>query len=228
MIRTARPAGIPRPQIQHEHPGRAAHRPNCRVAATPIYSTWKFKEAQAEPAADHAPAAWTRTRTGSASRIFSIAWFRWPTSTRCASPATRTIRACRPKAYQGVDARAGNGRRAEEVRHDARESLSRAELLPGHGLRDAARIPGRDLRRDPLVRLAARRSSTCISAISAGGRDDFVRGVPGRGRCGFRQGHQVYKEVGYPYMLMPDHVPLAADDPARCNRSRSAMDTFGR
>ena len=24
---------------------------------------------------------------------------------------------------------------------------------------------------------------------------------------------QVYKEVGYPYMLMPDHVPVAAHDP---------------
>jgi mannonate dehydratase len=23
---------------------------------------------------------------------------------------------------------------------------------------------------------------------------------------------QVYKEIGYPYMLMPDHVPVAPDD----------------
>jgi mannonate dehydratase len=24
---------------------------------------------------------------------------------------------------------------------------------------------------------------------------------------------KVYKEIGYPYMLMPDHVPLAEADP---------------
>ena len=24
---------------------------------------------------------------------------------------------------------------------------------------------------------------------------------------------QVYREVGYPYLLMPDHVPVAPDDP---------------
>ncbi len=24
---------------------------------------------------------------------------------------------------------------------------------------------------------------------------------------------QVYREVGYPYMLMPDHVPVAPNDP---------------
>ena len=24
---------------------------------------------------------------------------------------------------------------------------------------------------------------------------------------------RVYKEIGYPYMLMPDHVPIAANDP---------------
>jgi mannonate dehydratase len=24
---------------------------------------------------------------------------------------------------------------------------------------------------------------------------------------------RVYREIGYPYMLMPDHVPIAANDP---------------
>ena len=46
-----------------------------------------------------------------------------------------------------------------------------------------------------------------------GRRDDFVEVFPDEGDVDFVKAIQVYKEVGYPYLLMPDHVPQAANDP---------------
>jgi mannonate dehydratase len=46
-----------------------------------------------------------------------------------------------------------------------------------------------------------------------GQRDDFEEVYPDEGDIDLVKAIRVYKEVGYPYMLMPDHVPLAANDP---------------
>jgi mannonate dehydratase len=46
-----------------------------------------------------------------------------------------------------------------------------------------------------------------------GHRDDFVEVFPDEGDIDFYKAIQVYKEVGYPYLLMPDHVPQAPGDP---------------
>jgi mannonate dehydratase len=46
-----------------------------------------------------------------------------------------------------------------------------------------------------------------------GHRDDFQEVFPDEGDVDFVKAIRVYKEVGYPYLLMPDHVPLAANDP---------------
>ena len=46
-----------------------------------------------------------------------------------------------------------------------------------------------------------------------GHRDEFVEVYPDEGDVDFVKAIQVYKEVGYPYLLMPDHVPQATDDP---------------
>ena len=46
-----------------------------------------------------------------------------------------------------------------------------------------------------------------------GHRDDFIEVFPDEGDIDFVQAIKVYKEVGYPYMLMPDHVPQAPNDP---------------
>lgn len=45
-----------------------------------------------------------------------------------------------------------------------------------------------------------------------GHRNDFVEVFPDEGDIDFVRAIQVYKEIGYPYMLMPDHVPIAADN----------------
>lgn len=46
-----------------------------------------------------------------------------------------------------------------------------------------------------------------------GHRDDFQEVFPDEGDVDFVKALQVYIEVGYPYMLMPDHVPEAPHDP---------------
>ena len=46
-----------------------------------------------------------------------------------------------------------------------------------------------------------------------GHRNDFVEVYPDEGDVDFVRAIQVYKEIGYPYMLMPDHVPVAPNDP---------------
>jgi mannonate dehydratase len=47
-----------------------------------------------------------------------------------------------------------------------------------------------------------------------GHRDDFVEVYPDEGDIDFTKAMKVYKELGYPYMIMPDHVPQALSDPA--------------
>jgi mannonate dehydratase len=46
-----------------------------------------------------------------------------------------------------------------------------------------------------------------------GKRDDFVEVFPDEGDIDFVEALKVYREVGYEYMLMPDHVPHHKDDP---------------
>jgi mannonate dehydratase len=46
-----------------------------------------------------------------------------------------------------------------------------------------------------------------------GHRDDFIEVYPDEGDVDFVKAIRVYKEVGYKYLLMPDHVPAAANDP---------------
>ncbi len=46
-----------------------------------------------------------------------------------------------------------------------------------------------------------------------GHRNNFVEVFPDEGDVDFVKAIKVYKEIGYPYMLMPDHVPLAEADP---------------
>jgi mannonate dehydratase len=46
-----------------------------------------------------------------------------------------------------------------------------------------------------------------------GHRNDFQEVYPDEGDVDFVKAIQVYKEVGYPYLLMPDHVPYAPNDP---------------
>ena len=46
-----------------------------------------------------------------------------------------------------------------------------------------------------------------------GHRDDFQEVYPDEGDIDFVKALQVYQEVEYPYLVMPDHVPVAPNDP---------------
>jgi len=46
-----------------------------------------------------------------------------------------------------------------------------------------------------------------------GKRDKFYETYPDEGDVNFVRAMQVYKEVGYPYMMMPDHMPQHQNDP---------------
>jgi mannonate dehydratase len=46
-----------------------------------------------------------------------------------------------------------------------------------------------------------------------GHRNDFMEVYPDEGDVDMVKAIKVYREVGYPYMLMPDHVPLVKNDP---------------
>jgi mannonate dehydratase len=46
-----------------------------------------------------------------------------------------------------------------------------------------------------------------------GKRDDFQEVYPDEGDIDFVKAMMVYKEIEYPYMMMPDHVPSHKDDP---------------
>ena len=48
-----------------------------------------------------------------------------------------------------------------------------------------------------------------------GKRDKFVETYPDEGDINFFKCMQVYKEIGYPYMMMPDHMPRHKDDPGQ-------------
>jgi mannonate dehydratase len=45
-----------------------------------------------------------------------------------------------------------------------------------------------------------------------GKRDNFTETYPQDGDVNFFKAMQVYKEVGYPYMMMPDHMPTHPAD----------------
>jgi mannonate dehydratase len=45
-----------------------------------------------------------------------------------------------------------------------------------------------------------------------GHRDSFRESYPDEGDVDFVRAIAVYQEVGYPYMLMPDHIPTHPDD----------------
>src|SRR4029078_11430091 len=46
-----------------------------------------------------------------------------------------------------------------------------------------------------------------------GKRSDFVEVYPDEGDVNFVKAMMVYKEVGYPYMMIPDNVPRHPEDP---------------
>jgi mannonate dehydratase len=188
-----------------------------RTARTPgrgdaTYSTWKLKEAHPNPPLTRAglvdaDAAWERI-TYFLERVAPVA-------------AEYKIRiACHPHdpgvpqdGYQGVVRVLGTV--------DGLKKFVTIHENPYHGLNfcqgtvsEMLQNPGEEIY-DVIRYFGSRRKIFNVHFRNIRGhRDDFQEVFPDEGDVDFVKAIQVYKEVGYPYLLMPDHVPEAADDPA--------------
>ena len=118
-----------------------------------------------------------------------------------------------PEGYQGVDRVLGTVdglKRFVKIRESEYHGLNFcqgtvSEMLadPGKEIYDVIRYFGT---RDKIFNVHFRNIR--------GHRNDFVEVYPDEGDVDMVRAIKVYREVGYKYMIMPDHVPQAASDPA--------------
>jgi mannonate dehydratase len=117
-----------------------------------------------------------------------------------------------PEGYQGVNRVLGT--------IDGLKKFISIHESPYHGLNFCQGTISEDLR-NPAVEIfdviryfGARKKIFNVHFRNIRGhRDDFIEVFPDEGDIDFVKVIKLYKELGYPYMLMPDHVPLAEADP---------------
>jgi mannonate dehydratase len=117
-----------------------------------------------------------------------------------------------PEGYQGVDRVLGTV--------DGLKKFITIQESPYHGLNFCQGTISEDLE-DPGTQIfdVIRYFGTRKKIFNVhfrnirGHRNDFIEVFPDEGDVDFVQAIKVYKEVGYPYLLMPDHVPVAPNDP---------------
>ena len=117
-----------------------------------------------------------------------------------------------PEGYQGVDRVLGTV--------DGLKRFVSIHESPYHGLNfcqgtvsEMLRDPGKEIF-DVIRYFGTRKKIFNVHFRNIRGhRDDFIEVYPDEGDIDFVRALQVYKEVGYPYLLMPDHVPQAPGDP---------------
>jgi mannonate dehydratase len=114
--------------------------------------------------------------------------------------------------FQGIDAVLGTV--------DGLKKFISIRESPYHGLNfcqgtvsEMLEDPGREIF-DVIRHFGGRRKIFNVHFRNIRGRrNDFQETYPDEGDIDFYKAMLVYKEVGYPYMMMPDHVPHHPDDP---------------
>jgi mannonate dehydratase len=210
MIRNCAAAGIPSIKYNMSILGvlRSGRTPGRGDAA---YSTWRLKDAHPDPPLTRAGAvdadhAWERI-TYFLERVIPVA------------QEYKVRMACHPhdpgvppEGYQGVVRVLGTV--------DGLKRFITIKESPYHGLNfcqgtvsEMLRNPGTEIYN--VIRYFGSRQKIFNVHFRniRGHRDDFVEVFPDEGDIDFVKAIQVYREVGYPYLLMPDHVPQAPGDP---------------
>lgn len=176
-----------------------------------MYSTWRFKDAHPNP---------PLTRAGRVDA--DMFWERITYFLERVIPVAEEYRirmACHPhdpgvppEGYQGVVRVLGtvNGlKKFITIRESPYHGLNFCQGTVAEMLND----PGKEIY-DVIRYFGTRKKIFNVHFRNIRGhRDDFQEVYPDQGDIDFVKAIRVYKEVGYPYLLMPDHVPLAANDP---------------
>jgi mannonate dehydratase len=210
LIRNCASAGIPSIKYNMSILGvlRTGRTPGRGDAA---YSTWRLKDAHPNPPL-------TRAGRVEADRFWErITWF-----LDHVIPAANEFKirmACHPhdpgvppEGYQGVVRVLGT--------IDGLKKFVSIRESPYHGLNfcqgtvtEMLNDPGKEIF-DVIRYFGSRQKIFNVHFRNIRGhRDDFVEVYPDEGDIDFVKAIQVYREVGYPYLLMPDHVPQAPGDP---------------
>src|SRR5450432_2843620 len=204
MIRNCAASGIPSIKYNMSILGvlRSGRSPG-RGDAT--YSTWRLKDGHPDPPVTRAGTVnadmfWERI-TYFLERVIPVA-------------AENKIRmACHPhdpgvppEGYQGVNRVLGTV--------DGLKKFITIKESPYHGLNfcqgtvsEMLHDPGKELY-DVIRYFGSRKKIFNVHFRNIRGhRDEFVEVYPDEGDVDFVKAMMVYKEVGYPYLMMPDHVP---------------------
>lgn len=210
MIRNCAQAGIPSIKYNMSLLGvLRTERTKGRGDAT--YSTWRLKEAKP-------PSPLTRAGEVKADRY----WERITYFLDHVIPVANEFKvrmACHPhdpgvppEGYQGVDAVLGTVEGLKKF-VSIRES-------PYHGLNfcqgtvsEMLQNPGKEIF-DVIRYFGSRKKIFNVHFRNIRGkRNDFQETFPDEGDIDFVEAIRVYRDLEYPYMLMPDHVPNAPGDP---------------
>ncbi|MDR3750244.1 MAG: mannonate dehydratase [Terracidiphilus sp.] len=175
------------------------------------YSTWKLAEAHPDPPLTRAgrvdaEAFWERI-TYFLDRVIPVAnEYKIRMACHPQDPGVP------PEGYQGVNRVLGT--------IDGLKKFVAIQESPYHGLNfcqgtisEALRNPAVEIF-DVIRYFGTRKKIFNVHFRNIRGhRDDFIEVYPDEGDIDFVKAIKLYKEIGYPYMLMPDHVPLAQSDP---------------
>jgi mannonate dehydratase len=210
FIRNCAAAGIPTVKYNMSILGVLRLPTRSRGRGDSTYSTWKLKDAhpstpQTRAGHVNADAAWERI-TYFLDRVVPVA-NEYKVRIAC-HPHDPGVP---PEGYQGVTRVLGTVdglKKFVSIRESAYHGLNFCQGTVSEMLAD----PGKEIL-DAIRYFGTRQKIFNVHFRNIRGhRDDFVETFPDEGDVDFVKAIQVYREVGYPYLLMPDHVPQAPDD----------------